>query len=206
MKIMKWICLGCLSLGSADSLFSSEGGFSELAHKRHSSYYIDSEKEVSEKLLNQMTSIASLSPSNYNEQPWRFIICDRTRTPEAYQKALDSLVELNRKWAEYAPVLIIVVADSISSYTQQPNLWAQYDAGAAAMSLVYQATDLGVIAHEMGGFDYTKLKASFAIPDRFIPMTVVAVGYEYACKETEQIPQKIRRPIGETVFWGQWNP
>lgn len=177
------------------------GDFTELTQKRHSGYAFDQSKAVTKETLISLAEAARFSPSSYNDQPWRMIFCDRTLTPEAYKKAFDSLVEPNQKWAVNAPVLVIVLADQISPYTKETNPLAQYDTGAAAMSLVYQATASGLMAHEMGGFDPKKVSDSFQIPAQCKPMAIIAVGYE----KTEDKPnEKKRNPLSSSFFLGEW--
>lgn len=189
------------ALESNQSSTATQLEFSDLIQTRHSGYSFDSTKPVSTDLFPQLAEAARLTPSSYNDQPWRFIFCDLESTPIAYQKALNSLVEANKKWAKNAPLLIIVCADTISKYNQKPNRWAEYDTGAAAMSLVYQATSLGLMSHQMGGFDLKKIRQDFSIPSQWTPMAVIAVGYE---KESEEknTPQKKRLPLEEIFFLG----
>lgn len=175
--------------------------FSELIEKRHSGYQFDPSKSISKDHILQLAKAARLSPSSYNDQPWRFIICDSKSTPEAYQKALNSLVEPNQKWAKNVPLLIVVCADTISKYNKKPNKWAEYDTGAAAMSLVYQATSLGLMAHEMGGFDQDKIRKEFVIPEYWNPMAVIAVGYELESADAQK-GEKERLPLDEVFFLG----
>ncbi len=187
----------------ADAPATATMGFPELALKRHSGYAYDSTRSVTLDQLRQLAAAARLSPSSYNEQPWRFIICDRDKTPQAYQKAFNCLVKPNQEWAKNVPVLVVVVADMMSSENHSANRWAQYDTGAAAMSLLYQATALGLMAHEMGGFDEGKVRQEFAIPADTIPMAIIAVGYE-AAADSDKTPTKTRRPQGDNFFLGNW--
>lgn len=177
--------------------------FFEIMNKRHSGFDFDPAKSVDPELLLELANSARLSPSSYNEQPWRFIFCDRDKTPEAYLKALDCLVDANKDWAMDAPVLIVVSANTVFTRNQKPNLWSQFDTGAAVMSLVYRATSLGLMTHEIGGFDEAKIRNEFAISPEFLPMAVIAVGYESESEADTSIVKK-RKPIGEHFFWGTW--
>src|SRR5581483_5175230 len=111
--------------------------------RRHSGYAYDPSKTVSSDQLKTIIKAGQMAPSSYNDQPARFIICDRTTNPEAYKKALGGLVEFNQKWAQAAPVLVVVVA-STNSRENSFNKWAQYDTGAAAFSMALQADALGL--------------------------------------------------------------
>jgi nitroreductase len=172
----------------------------EILSKRYSGYAYDSKRLVSADQLRAILEAGRLAPSSYNEQPWRFIICNRATNPAAYDKALSTLVEFNQNWAKNAPVLIISLADTQSSRTGMLNRWAQYDTGAAAFSMMLEATSLGLMAHQMGGFDVEKMRKAFAIPSNFEPMAVMAIGFAASVENK----QKERKPLEENFFDGNW--
>lgn len=175
--------------------------FSDTLNKRTSGYCFDKNKKVSEEQLKSLVKAAQLTPSSYNDQPWYFIICDKNTNSAAYDKAFNSLVEFNQKWAKDAPVLIVVLS-STNSREKEFNRWAQYDTGAAAFSIMLQATQLGLMTHQMGGFDEQKIAQSFSIPKDFVPMSVMAIGYD--CK-SEKPADKKRKKSEENFFWGNWD-
>lgn len=199
-KILQKLFMSTILLSNC--AFANETYFANLSAKRHSGYSFDPAKTVSKDQMLKMAQAASFAPSSYNEQPWRFIFCDKKETPKSYERALQSLVDPNKEWAQNAPLLIIVLTDTVSNYNSTLNRFAEYDAGAAAISLVYEATDLGLMAHQMGGYDVDKIKKDFSIPKNLTPMAVIAVGYE---KENETITPKNRRPLGESFFIGELN-
>jgi nitroreductase len=102
------------------------------------------------------------------------------------------------------------LADSVFAHSGEPDRWAQYDTGAASLSIALQAVALGLAAHQMGGFDAARLAREFNVPERFTPMAMIAVGYRGEpdmlppdLKERELAPRK-RRQLAETFFAGQW--
>jgi len=108
-------------------------------------------------------------------------------------------------------VLVMVCADTLFNHNQKPNRWGSYDTGAAAVSLCLQATSLGLMTHQMGGFDGAKTRESFNIPEQFEMMSMLSVGYaadveslEGEAKERETAPRK-RKPLGDLFFNGQWD-
>lgn len=171
-----------------------------LLTKRYSGYVYDSSRPVPREDLKSILEAGRMAPSSYNEQPWIFIVCDRSKDPEAYQKALSALVEFNQGWAKNAPVLILSIASSKSAHNNKLNRWAQYDTGAAAFSMMLEATSLGLMAHQMGGFDEEKLRQAFSIPIDYVPMAVMAIGYQ----GKEEIPPKKRKALKENFYEGAW--
>ena len=102
------------------------------------------------------------------------------RDPEGFQKAFDCLSENNRKWVKNVPLLMLSCAGSNFAATGKPNRWTQHDTGAASVSMALQAEALGLMAHQMGGFDAEKARAAFGIPADYTPMAMIAVGYQAA--------------------------
>lgn len=176
--------------------------FTELSTKRHSGYSYDPNRPVSQDQIEALKKAAQSAPSSFNDQPWNVIICDRSTNPESYQKLFDTLVEFNQKWAKNASVLVAIIA-STNSHENEFNRWAQYDSGAAAFAMMLQATDLGLMAHQMGGFDPEKVRKAFNISADFVPMAVMAVGYETADQQTKAV-EKQRKALSENFFMGTW--
>lgn len=203
MKIFKSLLtiILCTSAINGFCTESVQESLSGLLQQRHSGYKYDASKSVSKDQLQKLVEAARTAPSSFNEQPWRFIISDRKLTPDTYNKVINSLVEFNQGWAKNAPILVVVVADSKSEKNGQDNRWAPYDTGAAAFAMMLTATDMGLMAHQMGGFDEKKIQKDLQIPDRYVPMAVMAIGYE-AQGETGE-PKK-RKPISDNFFMGAW--
>lgn len=170
--------------------------------QRYSGYAFDPQRSIPHDQLKIMAQAAQWTPSSYNDQPWYFIICDKTTHEEAYNKVLASLVEFNQQWAENAPILIVVVAATISPYTKKLNPYAQYDTGAAAFALMLQATALGLMAHQMGGFDAAKISKTFEIPSEFIPVAVMAIGYPLPETQTRK---RERNQLYKQCMLGTWD-
>ena len=182
----------------------------DLIARRWSGVSYDSGRPVEAEKLTACIEAARWSLSCYGAQPWNFIICDRSRDEAAWNAALECLVEGNRGWARNAPVLILAVAVEHFKHNGEPNRWAQYDTGAAGISLCLQATDLGLMAHQMGGFIADKSVEVFGIPEGYTPMAMIAIGYQTARedvpeerREREFAPRK-RNPVSEHFFFGKW--
>lgn len=167
------------------------------------------DRDVDPADLNTIFEAARWTASSYNEQPWRFLV--GSRTSETYKKIFSSLGEFNQLWAKSAPVLILGVARTRFSHNESPNGVAQYDLGAAGITICYQASALGLFTHQMAGYDRDVARKAFGIPDEFIFGSVMALGYlgEPAALSSEQmlaqeVAPRQRKPLGEFVFsaWG----
>jgi nitroreductase len=182
----------------------------DLIARRWSGRAYDAARPVSEEHITSLLEAARWSPSCFGDQPWRYIIFNKHKNRVAWDQAYSCLSEGNQSWAKDAPVLILSIADSIMSKTGKPNRWGQYDTGAATMSLCIQATELGLMVHQMGGFDKDKASELFSIPDQFIPMAMMTVGYQLPLDKIEgeirnrEFSERARNPLSQNFFEGTW--
>eukprot|EP00276_Gloeochaete_wittrockiana_P005415 CAMPEP_0184643592 /NCGR_PEP_ID=MMETSP0308-20130426/427_1 /TAXON_ID=38269 /ORGANISM="Gloeochaete witrockiana, Strain SAG 46.84" /LENGTH=196 /DNA_ID=CAMNT_0027071621 /DNA_START=235 /DNA_END=825 /DNA_ORIENTATION=- len=175
--------------------------FSEVLEKRHSGREYDASKPVKHDDILALCEAARSAPSCYNDQPWAFIIADRHADPAAFEKVFGCLVPFNQGWAKNVAVLIVIVGSTTSIQKEGPNRWGGYDTGAAAGFMALKAADLGLMAHQMGGYDSPKISAELSIPANYSTYAVMGVGYE---KEGEPVPARNRRPLTVNFFGGKW--
>jgi nitroreductase len=180
----------------------------DLLQKRWSPRAFSSRPVESEKLLSLLEA-ARWSPSGANEQPWSFVVATRT-DHAAHEKFVDFLAGTNRLWAANAPILMLTVAKQ-NRQSGAPNRHAGYDVGQAVAHMTVQATALGLVVHQMGGFDVDKARQHLAIPEGYEPMTVIAIGYQGSLNDLpkelqdRELSGRSRKPITDFVFSGSWN-
>lgn len=126
---------------------AKDDSYAELLMKRYSGRLYDPKRPVTQEQLQLIINAGQMAPSSSNEQPWRFIICDKATDAPSYDKVFNTLVKFNQDWAKNAPVLIVAIAAKKWSKDGKPNRWAVYDTGAAAFSMMMQATAIGLMAH-----------------------------------------------------------
>lgn len=160
--------------------------------------------------LGALLEAARWAPSCFNDQPWFFLVARRQNEAE-FQRMLECLVEGNRAWARNASVLLISVTRSTFQRNDKPNRFALHDLGLAVGSLLVQASEMGLIVHQMGGFDPAKAREVYRIPEGFEPQTAVAIGYyddpsklSDDIRERESQPRE-RKPLSSFVFSGGWD-
>ena len=181
-----------------------------LIAERWSGRAYDAARSVSKEQVLALLEAARWAPSCYGDQPWRFVVWNKASDAAAWQAAFDTLVSGNQGWVKDAPVLVLVAADTLFTHNGQPNRHAQYDTGAAAENLCRQAEALGLMAHQMGGFDADKTRAVAGVPEQYTLMAMISVGYPAdpatftaEVAERENAPRK-RRELGELFFDGAW--
>ena len=86
-----------------------------------------------------------------------------------------------------------------------------HDTGAASANLCLQATALGLIVHQMGGFDAEKAREVFNLPEDCQPMAMMAVGYQADAdilsdefKEAE-LAARSRASLGQRFYFSKWS-
>jgi len=182
----------------------------DIIQARWSPRAFDPDKPVSHDDLLALLEAARWAPSCFNDQPWRFIVCDKTADETGWQNTFSILAEKNRRWAKNAPVLILAVAMESFNHNGQPNRWAMYDTGAASVSLCLQATALGICVHQMGGFDAEKAREVFNLPGDCRPMAMMAVGYQADVDVLDddfkdaELAARSRAALNERFYAGQW--
>jgi nitroreductase len=192
-----------------EKVAKTEFPINELLARRWSPRVFEDRAVERHKILSLLEA-ARWAPSCFNEQPWCYLVFDGS-DPEALESARSCLVEGN-SWARKAPVLMLSVARNNFEHGGAPNRHAQHDVGLASENLVLQAVALGLVAHQMAGFDLERARRQFHIPEGFTPMAMIAIGYPYR-GSLDSIPEKLRakelaprqrRPIEEFAFSGKW--
>ena len=182
----------------------------ELLARRWSPRAYEAGKPVSRAQLAALLEAARWAPSCNGDEPWRYLVWDKSRDPEGWQRAYDCLTESNRRWCKHVPLLMLSCAGSVFGHSGKPNRYAQHDTGMASLSLALQAVALGLVAHQMGGYDAERARAAFGIPQEYTPMAMIAVGYQASpdvldadIREKELRP-RTRKGLTECFFEGSW--
>ncbi|HAO34138.1 MAG TPA: nitroreductase family protein [Candidatus Competibacter sp.] len=182
----------------------------DLIARRWSSRAIDPNRPVNRDHLLALLEAARWAPSCFGDEPWRYLVWNRFHDAAAWQQAFECLAEGNQLWVRHAPVLLLSVAAPAFGHNNQPNRWAQHDTGAASENLCLQAAALGLVAHQMGGFDSEQAKTRFNIPADHTCMAMIAVGHpapaESLPDETrkKELETRKRKPLNKFVFEGNW--
>ena len=182
----------------------------ELLAKRWSPRAFDVNRTVSREQLATLLEAARWAPSCNGDEPWRYLIFDRQRDPDGWQKAFDCLSENNKKWVKNVPLLLLSCGGSIFEHSGKPNRYGQHDTGAASVCLALQGAAMGLAVHQMGGYDAQKARAAFDIPEEYTPMAMIAVGYQASPdvldEETKgkELRPRSRKPLETHFFEGGW--
>lgn len=165
-----------------------------------------SSEPISGEDLNTLFEAARWSPSCFNEQPWHYVYAKSERDLARFQSIL---VEANQVWASHAPVLVIAFSKNQFAHNNKANRWADFDSGAAWMSLTLQANKLGLHCHGMGGFDQDKAyQITNVDADKYTAICVIAIGKMIPPDtlppdlQEKEIPSN-RKPIADFISEGK---
>jgi nitroreductase len=158
---------------SPDRLAETRVPISEVIAGRWSPRSFDAQAELDETALVAALEAARWAPSANNTQPWRFIV--GRRGSETYRRISENLLGFNAAWASTAAAFVVNVAETETA-DGKPLRWAEYDLGQAAATFNLQAHKGGLHTHPMGGFDVDGIRRAFSLEERFVPVTVTAVG------------------------------
>ena len=165
--------------------------------------------EVTDDLIHKLASVAQIAPSCFNSQPWRFIFI---YGKENIEKILPALTKQNQVWIQHASLIIAVFCKVDEDCVIKEREYYLFDTGLASAFIILRATELGLIAHPIAGFDEQKAKQLLKILENMRLITFINIG-----KKSEIInpdlsePQKLgemqrppRKALPEFVFINQY--
>ncbi|WP_170366457.1 nitroreductase family protein [Ruegeria arenilitoris] len=176
----------------------------QLALKRRSVRWFE-QKPVPRELLDKAFTVAGLSPSACNRQPFRFLVFDDPETVEQ----VASLPGGTIGWKHNIPVMVVVLGSLDAFYSEKDRHVIYIDGSLAAMSFSYALETLGlsscicnwpdIEAHEKRAQEVLGLKGY----ER--PVFFMAVGYPdpeamvaYSQKRPLEVMREYNPPINRS--------
>ena len=195
-----------------------------LIESRVSTNKFHTNRPVSSSQINELVRLATLAPSAYNFQNWKFIAVISPAAKEklkaaAYgqQKVVDATVtfivcgtlnahqrlEDNLRPSLDQGILSQAVIDTwvgMAKGSHEGNAQLQRDeafrsASLAAMTLMFAAQDMGLATGPMSGFDPGAVSEVFGLSANEVPVMLIATGYS----APGNWPQKPRKPIADVL-------
>ncbi|MBC7286499.1 MAG: nitroreductase family protein [Armatimonadetes bacterium] len=128
--------------------------------------------EITEETIKDLAYHASLAPSCFNNQPWRFVF---VRSPGKLREVFAALPKGNA-WATKASLVVAVYSGKELDCALDEREYYLFDTGLAAGFMVLRATELGLVAHPIAGYDPAKVKQALDIPEEMCLITLIVVG------------------------------
>jgi nitroreductase len=128
--------------------------------------------EIAGTIPRDLAELASLAPSCFNHQPWRYVfVYDRT-----VLKELHGALSKGNEWGRAASMIIAVYSSKDYDCEVQGRQYYLFDVGLSVGFLVLRATELGLVAHPIAGYDEEKAKKALGIGEDMELITLVIVG------------------------------
>lgn len=200
----------------------------QLIKERISANKFDTTKSLTEDEIRDLVSYATEAPSAYNIQNWRFVAVADPKAKEKLkglsynqQKVVDAAVTFivlgDLRGYEKLPEIMRRSVDAGILPQQLADGWTKGAAGAyssseqfardeairsaafAAMTLMIAAQAKGLLSGPMIGFDPEGVRRAFNIPDRYVPVMLLTVGYP----APGNFPRKPRLTVDEVLAFNE---
>jgi nitroreductase len=178
----------------------------EAVHRRRALRMFDPEP-VSDDDIRELAEAMRLSPSCNNNQPWRVVFC----TGETLLKVRECLTKGN-VWATKAPLIMVIAAKpSDDCRLNEGRDYYQFGCGMAVGEMMLRATELGLIAHPIAGFDPVLARVILEIPNDHVVITMVLCGHPgdddsllSDNQKAQQLERPERKPVEDNFFHNGW--
>ncbi|MCB5230425.1 MAG: nitroreductase family protein [Candidatus Cloacimonas sp.] len=159
--------------------------------------------------IEQLAKAAQLAPSCFNKQPWRFIFI----RDESVLKELHSALSKGNEWIHKASMMIAVFSKKEFDCTLSDREYYLFDTGMASAILMLKATELGLVAHPIAGYNQKKAKEILGIPEDLKLITFINVGKLSDCLDESlnerQIEEEKQRPkrdeLSEFIYYDKYS-
>jgi len=139
--------------------------------------------EVSDDLIEDLAYHASLAPSCYNNQPWRFVF---VRSREKLERIYNALSPGNG-WARNSSLIIAVYSKRGYDCLIGDREYYLFDTGIAVGFMILRAVELGLIAHVIAGYNPEAIKKELNLPEDVNLIALIIVG-RHSEKLIEELP------------------
>lgn len=165
-------------------------------------------KPVEDEKVEALIEAAMLSASCFNNQPWRLVFVRGDQALNAVKGAMSR----GNEWTSRAPLIIVVACrEQDDCKLSDRRNYYMFDCGLAIGQVELRATELGLLAHPIAGYDPLKVKSALGIPEEYVVMTLVICGYlggdEALLSEKQKGWERTRperKPYGEVIFLDNW--
>lgn len=201
-----------------------KNAITNLLEQRISASQFDPSKLLSTQEIEELTRLATLAPTAFNFQNWKFIavhspeakerlkavsygqqkivdaavtfiICGKLEAHKGLAKAIKPAVDAGIVPQEMADSWVAMATAGHEANPQRQRDEAIRSASLGSMALMLAAEGMGLVSGPMIGFDPAGVVNEFKLSANDIPAMLVAVGYPAA----GNWPQKPRLPVKEIL-------
>ncbi len=128
--------------------------------------------EITEDLIRDLAGCARLAASCFNKQPWRFVFVSDKEMLQRMHAALSK----GNEWIHHASMIVAVFTKKELDCVAGSREYYLFDTGMAVAHMILRATELGLVAHPIAGYQEHKVKEILGIPEDMTVITLVNFG------------------------------
>lgn len=169
---------------------------------------------ITDDMIREIVDDVRLSPSCFNNQPWRFVFVHGGPALAAMKAALSK----GNAWAQAASMIVAVASrrdfDCLLPKAAPEREYYLFDTGMATALLLLRLTEMGLVAHPIAGYDEKAAREAAGVPADMTIITLVIVGKKSpAVFDTLSDSQKVsevtrpdRKAFAEVAFIDRYTP
>lgn len=151
------------------------------------SYRVLDPVDIDQKTIDHLVHTASLAPSCYNNQPWRYLfVTDKGLLKKMVEDALPD----GNNWAAESSMIVVVFTKKDLDCVIHEREYALYDCGISAGFMMLAATEMGLVAHPIAGYSPKKIRKLTGIPEEMNVINLIVFG-RIAKKDGSERDEKI---------------
>jgi len=178
------------------------------------------DKPVPPEIVERLLQNALHAPSAGFSQGWAFLVLQDEEETGRFWDAVFPREREKFRWAGMfsAPVIIVPLSHKrayLDRYAEPDKRWTDrdenrwpvpywdIDTGFASLLMLLTAVDEGLGALFFGIFKPDDFRAAFGVPDEYVPIGAIALGYPAPDKPAHSL-KRGRRPVDDVVHRGRW--
>jgi len=160
--------------------------------------------DITPELIKALAQSAQLMPSCFTKQPWRFVFVYDKEQLNRLHPALNQ----GNEWARKASLIVAVFSKEDLDCVVKNREYYLFDTGLATAALILRATEMGLVAHPIAGYNEDKVKETLAIPVEYQVITLVNIGRKAdridpilnEFQQKAEVERPARNPIEQFAF------
>ncbi len=186
-------------------LRAADEGINPLIQARRA-YRALSDEPLPREAVMRLVEAAHLAPSCFNNQPWRFVVATGP-TLERVKAALPG----GNYWAKTAPAILALCSHrDLDCKLSDGRDYFLYGCGMATGMLMVQATQMGLVAHPIAGYDPLAVKEALGIPLDYVLIALIVVGKRGDATSLSEkhraleLGPRDRKPVSSVLMWDRF--
>ncbi len=170
--------------------------FYDLAHERYS-VRMFSQKAVEQEKLDRILEAGRVAPTAVNRQPQRILVV-RGKDVER--------LKASTKYTFNAPVVLLIGYDPKECWVNPQGMPSgPVDVSIVTTTMMYAAWEVGLGSTWVGSFREGPLREAFTLPEDFVPVAMLPLGYPSDEARPHPEHHASRKPLTETVFYDSFD-